>query len=140
MTICNQNYTVTSPILPLILQKNSQKQDKKGLRCDEVYGYSNLINCKQWFSYIMAHFNSFVREQYAQFISPLENTTSKKKQLTPPYGILWMSLTSDVGPIEKKRRLIKVRHMNAFLTVPRIVYNLSTKLQKGVLHDHLGHN
>jgi hypothetical protein len=28
--------------------------------------------------------------------------------------------------------------MNAFLIVPGIVYNLSTKLQKGVLHDHLG--
>jgi hypothetical protein len=75
-----------------------------------------------------------------QFISPLENTTSKKKQLMPPYRILCMSLTSDVGPIKKKRRLIDVRHMNAFLIVPRIVYNLSTKLQKGVLHDHLGHN
>jgi hypothetical protein len=41
---------------------------------------------------------------------------------------------------QKKRRLINVRHMNAFLIVPRIVYNLSTKLQKGVLHDHLGQN
>ncbi len=28
--------------------------------------------------------------------------------------------------------------MNAFLIVPRIVYKLSKKLQKGVLHDHLG--
>ncbi len=49
-----------------------------------------------------------------------------------------MSLTSDVGPIKNKTRLIDVRHMIAFLIVPRIVYNLSTKLQKGVLHDHLG--
>jgi hypothetical protein len=49
-----------------------------------------------------------------------------------------MSLTSDVGPIKKKKRLINVRHMNAFLFVPRIVYNPSTKLQKGVLHDNLG--
>jgi hypothetical protein len=47
-----------------------------------------------------------------------------------------MSLTSDVGPVKKKH--IDVRHMNAFLIVPGIVYNLSTKLQKGVLHDHLG--
>ncbi len=51
-----------------------------------------------------------------------------------------MSLTSDVGPVEKRRRLIDVRHMNAFLIVPKIVYNLSIKLEKGVLHDHLGHN
>ncbi len=36
--------------------------------------------------------------------------------------------------------LIHVKHMNAFLIVPRILYNLSTKLQKGVLHDRLGQN
>jgi hypothetical protein len=51
-----------------------------------------------------------------------------------------MSLTSDVGPIKKKKWLINVRLMNAFLIVLRIVYNLSTKLQKGVLHDPLGQN
>jgi hypothetical protein len=51
-----------------------------------------------------------------------------------------MSLTSAVGPIKKKRRLIDVRNINLFLIVPGIVYNLSTKLQKGVLHDHLGQN
>jgi len=38
----------------------------------------------------------------------------------------------------QKKRLIDVRPMNAFLFVPRIVYNLSTKLQKGELHAHLG--
>jgi hypothetical protein len=58
----------------------------------------------------------------------------------PPYGILLMSLMSDVGHIKKKKRLINVRHMNAFLIVPRVVYNLSTKLQKGALHVHLGQN
>jgi hypothetical protein len=49
-----------------------------------------------------------------------------------------MSLMSGVGHIEKKKRLINVRHVNAFLIAPGIVYNLSTKLQKGVMHDHLG--
>ncbi len=49
-----------------------------------------------------------------------------------------MSLMSDVGLIKKKKRLIDVRHMNAFLIVPGIVCNLSMKLQKGELHDHLG--
>jgi hypothetical protein len=122
------------------LQKNLHKQVKKGLRCDEVYGYSNLINCKQWSSYIKDPLHSFAREQYVHFISQLENTTSKKKQLTHAHGILWVSLTSDVGPVEKNRRLINVRHMNAFLIVHRIVYNHSTKLPKGVMHDHLGHN
>ncbi len=49
-------------------------------------------------------------------------------------------MVQNIGPIKKKRRLIDVRHMHAFLIVFRIVHNLSTKLQKGVLHDHLGQN
>jgi hypothetical protein len=73
---------------------------KKGLGCDDIYRYSNLISCKQWSSYINNPFNSFVWQQYMQLISPFENTTSKKKQLETPYEISWMSLTSDVGPIK----------------------------------------
>jgi hypothetical protein len=126
---------------PLIPQKKSTETKlNKGLGCDEICGYSNLINCKQWSSYIKDPFISSGREQHVQFISQLEKITSKKKQLMPFYGILWISLTSNVGHVKKKKRLINVRHMNAFLIVPGIVYNLSTKLQKGVLHDHLGQN
>jgi hypothetical protein len=67
-------------------------------------------------------------------------TPQVRKKLMPPYRIPWMTQTSDVGPVETKKRLVDVRHMNAILIVPGIVYNLSTKLQKGVLHDHLGQN
>ncbi len=70
----------------------TETKQKKRLKCNDIYGYSNLINCEQWFSSIMDPINSFVREKYLQFISPLEKTTSKKKQLKPPYGILWMRL------------------------------------------------
>jgi hypothetical protein len=51
-----------------------------------------------------------------------------------------MTLTSEFGLIKKKKKLNDVRHMNAFLIVPRIVYSLSTKLEKGALHDRLGQN
>ncbi len=133
----NSYYTYQTPDSTGKFKETKQKQ---GLGCDEIYGYSTLINCKQWSSHIKDPLKSFVRKKYVQCISALENTTSKKNQLMPPYGISWMSLTSDVGPVTKKRRLINARHMDAFLIVLGIVYNLSTKLQKGVLHDHLGQN
>ncbi len=65
----------------------SQRQKNEGLGSDEIYGYSDLINCEQWSLYIKDPFNGSVRDELVQFISPLKNTTSKKKQLTPPYGI-----------------------------------------------------
>jgi hypothetical protein len=51
-------------------EKFTETKQNKGLGCDEIYGYSNLINWEQWSSYIKDLFNSFVREQYMQFISP----------------------------------------------------------------------
>jgi hypothetical protein len=45
---------------------------------------------------------------------------------------------SDVGPVEAKRRKIDVRHVNGCLSIPGIVYLLSTKLQKVALNDRLG--
>ena len=60
------------------------------------------------------------------------------KKIKPPYSICWESLTSDVGPVEAKRRKIDVRHVNGYLIIPGIVYLLSTKLQKVVLNDRLG--
>jgi hypothetical protein len=51
-----------------------------------------------------------------------------------------LSLTSDVGPVEKRRRLIDVRRVNGYLIIPGIVFLLSTKLQKFVLNDRLGEN
>jgi hypothetical protein len=58
----------------------------------------------------------------------------------PPYAIWWPSLTTDVGPIEKRSRCIDVRHVNGYLIIPGIVYLLNMKLQKYVLNDQLGEN
>ncbi len=45
-----------------------------------------------------------------------------------------------MGVVDKKTktRMIDAGHMNGYLIIPGIVYHLSTKLQKGVIHDHLG--
>ncbi len=60
--------------------------------------------------------------------------------MKPPYAIWWPSLTTDVGPLEKRSRCINVRHVNEYLIIPGIVYLLNTKLQKYVLNDQLGEN
>jgi hypothetical protein len=55
-----------------------------------------------------------------------------------PYGITYESLTYDAGLLEKQVRLIDVRHYNAYLFVPRLVYHLSTKLKNDVTHNRIG--
>ncbi len=56
----------------------------------------------------------------------------------PPYGITYESLTYIVGLLEKQVHLIDVRHYNAYLLVPRLVYHLSTKLKNNVIHNCIG--
>jgi hypothetical protein len=40
--------------------------------------------------------------------------------------------------LEKQVRLIDVRHYNAYLLVPRLVYHLSTKLKNDAIHNRIG--
>ncbi len=56
----------------------------------------------------------------------------------PLYSIAYESLTYNVDPLEKQVHLIDVRHYNAYLLVPRLVYHLSTKLKNDVIHNHFG--
>ncbi len=56
----------------------------------------------------------------------------------PPYGITYESLTYDIGLFEKQVSLIDVRHYNAYLLVPRLVYHLSAKLKNNVIHNSIG--
>jgi hypothetical protein len=56
----------------------------------------------------------------------------------PRYGITYESLIYGVGLLEKQVHLIDVRHYNAYLLMPRLVYHLSTKLKSNVIHNHIG--
>ncbi len=62
------------------------------------------------------------------------------RKITPPYGLTFASFTDDVGVVDKRTKTcaIDADHMNGYLIIPGIVYHLSTKLQKGVMHDCLG--
>jgi hypothetical protein len=99
-----------------------------------IYKYCQLLNCDEWTRFTKDPFIKFVRDNFVEFISPDESTKGQKKN-KPPYSIWWLPLTTDVGPVEKKRRKIDVRHMNGYLIIPGIVYLLSTKLQKCILND-----
>jgi hypothetical protein len=55
-----------------------------------------------------------------------------------PYGISYENLTYDVPYLEKGERLIDMRHYNAYLIVPRLVYHMSTKLMNESIQNRLG--
>jgi hypothetical protein len=113
---------------------------KSHIHDQAVYQYPNLLRCDEWNSFIMDPFDKSNRERFIEYISLHERTKGRKKKIKPPYSIFWQSLTTDVGPVEQKSRLIDVRHVNGYLIIPGIVYLLSTKLQKRVLNDQLGEN
>jgi hypothetical protein len=108
---------------------------------ENILGYPTLINCAEWTDYVKNPFNHVARQIYLNHVSP--STPSSRhptKTFTPPYGLTFASFTDDVGVVDKKTRThtINAGQMNAYLTIPGIVYHLSTKLHKGIMYDHLG--
>jgi hypothetical protein len=63
---------------------------------------------------------------------------TKGEHSFPPFGITYKSLTHNVGVVDRQMQLIDVRHYNAYLLVPRLVYHLSTKLKNNAIHNPIG--
>jgi hypothetical protein len=103
-----------------------------------VYQYPHFLKCDAWNKYIMDPFDKSNRKDFIEYISEDERTKDQGEKIKPPYSICWPSLTTDVGTVEQKSRVIDVRHANGYLIIPGMVYLLSTKLQKKVLNDQLG--
>jgi hypothetical protein len=106
-------------------------------------GYPTVINCAEWTNYIKDPFNWFTRQIYLDRILPSTLSSRHPTRIfTPPYGLSFASFTDDVGVVDNKTktRTINAGHMNGYHIhiIPGIVYHLSTKLQKGVTHNHLG--
>jgi hypothetical protein len=104
-------------------------------------GYPTVINCTEWTNFIKNPFNWFTRQIYLNCISPSTPSSRHPTRIfPPPYGLTLASFTDDVGVVDKKTKThtINAGHMIGYLIIPGIVYHLSTKLQKGVTHDHLG--
>jgi len=102
--------------------------------------FPEMLKYDVYLDYIKDPFNDNTTRAYLEETSPPSKGQQKMKPTKfPPYGIHWENLTSDVGPIEKGGlRCIDVRHYNAYLIIPQIVYHLSSKLRNEPLHKRLG--
>ncbi len=100
-------------------------------------GFSRFITSNEWEEYIKNPFDFEAREQYLQHVSGLQDPRkSKTKKLSPPYGLIFASFTTNVGVVEvkEKRHKINAGHVNAHLIISGIVYHLSATLEKGNIH------
>jgi len=102
--------------------------------------FPEILRDDVYLDYIKDPFNDKAIKAYLEETSPPSKAQPKMKPTKfPPYGIHFESLTSDVGPVEKGGiRCIDVRHYNAYLIIPQIVYHLSSKLLNEPLHNRLG--
>jgi hypothetical protein len=98
----------------------------KEMKNDSSYEYCTILSSQKWEEYIKDPFNNKKTRAY------LSHTVLESKQankpMNPPFGITFENLTTNIGPIEQQRRLLDVRHYNAYLLIPRLVYHLSIKL------------
>jgi hypothetical protein len=105
-------------------------------------GYPTVINWAEWTNYIENPFDRFTRQIYLDRISPSTPSSRYPTRIfTLPNGLTFTRFTDDVGVVDKKTKTctINAGNMNGYLIMPGIVYHLSTKLQKGVTHDPVGH-
>lgn len=118
-------------------EKFQQKLKKER---EEWVEFPEMLRDGVYLTYIKDPFNDNTTKAYLEKTSPPSKGQQKMKPTKfPPYGIHWENLTCDVGPIEKGGlRCIDVRHYNAYLIIPQIVYHLSSKLVNEPLHNRLG--
>ncbi len=101
--------------------------------------YPDLLASDDYTNYIKDPFNKEKTLHYLGVTLPCYRASGAKGDCSyPPYGITYESLTNNVGMLERQVRLIDVRHYNAYLLVPRLVYHLSTKLKNDAIHNHIG--
>lgn len=102
--------------------------------------FPDMLLEKQYLTYIANPFNQETTRDYLETTSPPAPDQRKMKTTKfPPYGIRLENLTKDVGSVLKGGvRFIDVRHYNAYLIIPQIIYHLSSKLLNEPLHNRLG--
>jgi hypothetical protein len=101
--------------------------------------YPDLLASDDYTNYIKDPFNTDKTLRYLGVTSLCYRVPGTKGDRSyPPYGITYESLTYNVGMLERQVQLIDVRHYNAYLLVPRLVYHLSTKLKNDAIHNPIG--
>jgi hypothetical protein len=101
--------------------------------------YPEMLSSEEYTKYIKDPFNRDKIMTYLRETLPRSRVKGTKGDTSfPPYDITYESLTYDDGLLEKQVHLIDVRHCNAYLLVPILVYHLSTKLNNDVIHNCIG--
>ncbi len=101
--------------------------------------YPQVLSRDKYTNYIKDLFNRDKTMTYLRETLPRSWVKGTKGDSSfPPYGITYESLTYNVGLLEKQVCLIDVKHYNAYLLKPRLVYHLYTKLKNNVIHNRTG--
>ena len=106
-------------------------------KTDRSYGYSTILSSEVWKKYIANPFDETATQKYLQETT-LECKDNSGTKLNPPFVITFENITKDVGLVKEGKRLLDVRHYNAYLLIPRLVYHISTKLKHTSLNMRLG--
>jgi hypothetical protein len=89
--------------------------------------YPGLLASDDYTNYIKDPFKKDKTSPYLRVTLPRYKVSRTNGERSfPPYGITYESLTYDIGMLDRQVQLIDVRHYNAYLLVPRLVYHLST--------------
>jgi hypothetical protein len=103
--------------------------------------FAEMLRSKIYMDYIKDPFNIETTMKYLKETSSQNKVPGLKSTIQwslPPYGISYKNLTYDIGSLEKQVRNIDVRHYNAYLIVPRLVYHISLKLRIESIDNLLG--
>ncbi len=97
-----------------------------------------MLASDDYTNYIKDSFNKDKTSTYLRVTLPHYKVSGTKGEPSfPPYGITYESLTYNIGMLDRQVRLIDVRHYNAYLLVPRLVYHLSTYLKNDAIHNRI---
>jgi hypothetical protein len=104
-----------------------------------AYGYPNRLRGTARDDYVGNPFGSTARKDFIKTITYSCIDSTKETIMTPPYGITYDSVTTDVGPIETAgMRKVDARHCNGYLLIPGLIYHMSLKIKNIRINELYG--
>ena len=104
-----------------------------------VYGYPECLRGSAWEGYVGNPFDLTARKDFIKTISFPCMDSTKETIMTPPYGITFDSVTTDVGTIKTGgMRKIDARHYNGYLLIPGLVYHMLSKIKNIRINELYG--
>ena len=124
--------------------KAFQKAMKKGDQNDDAvcYGCPSCITSGVWDAYINNPFDPVARKEWVKSIALPCTDENKVTEMTPPYGITYESVTTDVGLLVNRNgpRKVDARMYNGYLIIPGLVYHLLSKMKNVRVNTLLGND